>query len=229
MLRALTKAGWSPFEPLRRGDDLHLAAQGVDVLIIATPDAAIAEVAAAIAPVAACVVMHLSGSHGLDVLAPHSRRAAVHPMIALADAETGARQLLDHSWFALTDGADRMGAAVVDALEGRAITLADDPDVRTLHHAACCEAGNYVTTVLGLVERLAAAAGVPVDAYLSLARGAIDNVAELGASAALTGPIARGDRATVARHRDVIHRYAPRDLAAYDALAGEAEELARCK
>lgn len=227
MQRALTKAGWSPYEPLRRGDDLHAAAHGVDVLIIATPDAAIAEVAASVAPVEGCVVVHLSGSLGLDVLAPHTRRATVHPMLALADGETGARQLLDHAWFALTDGADRVGAAIVEALEGRSVTLADDPDVRTLHHAACCVAGNYVTTVLGMTERLAAAAGVSVEAYLSLARGAIDNVADLGAAAALTGPVARGDHATVARHQEAIDRFVPGDRASYDALAAAAKELAR--
>ena len=227
MQRALTKAGWNPFEPLRRGDDLHAAAQGVDVLIIATPDGAIAEVAASVAPVATCAVVHLSGSLGLDVLAPHPRRATVHPMVALADGETGARRLLDHAWFALTDGADRMGAAIVEALDGRMITLADDPDVRTLHHAACSVAANYVTTVLGVTERLASAAGVSVDAYLALARGAVDNVADLGAAAALTGPVARGDVATVARHRDVIDRLAADDRAIYDALADAAEKLAR--
>lgn len=225
--RALTKAGWNPFEPLRRGDDLHAAAQGVDVLFIATPDAAIAEVAASIAPVATCAVVHLSGSLGLDVLAPHTRRASVHPMLALADAETGARQLLDHAWFALNERGDRVGTAIVEALDGRTITLADDPDVRTMHHAACCVAGNYVTTVLGMTERLAAAAGVSVDAYLELARGAITNVAELGAAAALTGPVARGDDATVDRHRDVIDRYVGDDRDAYDALAEAAKKLAR--
>lgn len=227
--RALTKAGWSPFEPLGRGDDLHKAAVGVDVLIIATPDAAIAETAAAVAPVDGCAVVHLSGSLGLDVLAPHRRRATLHPLLALPDAETGERRLLDHAWFAVTDGADAVALDLVTALDGRHIVLADDPDVRALHHAACCVAGNYVTTVLGQVERLAAAAGVPADAYLALARGAIDNVAELGAAAALTGPVARGDHATVDRHRAVIDEYAPADRATYDALATATEELAKWK
>ena len=229
MQRALTKAGWSPFEPLGRGHDLHKAAIGVDVLIIATPDAAIAEVAAAVAPVDGCVVVHLSGSLGLAVLAPHARRATVHPMLAMADADTGSRHLLEDAWFALTDGADPIGQRIVDDLGGRSITIADNADARALHHAACCVAGNYVTTVLGQVERLAAAANAPLDAYLALARGAIDNVAELGAAAALTGPVARGDHATVERHRAVIDAFVPADRAAYDALATATEELAKCK
>jgi predicted short-subunit dehydrogenase-like oxidoreductase (DUF2520 family) len=147
-------------------------------------------------------------------------------MMALPDAETGARRLLDHGAFALNANGDAVAAAIVDALGGRAITLADDPDVRARHHAACCVAGNYVTTVLGLVERLAADASVSVDAYLDLARGAIDNVADLGAAAALTGPVARGDGETVARHRAVVPAA---DQAFHDALIVATQELARCK
>ncbi len=226
MRRALIKAGWLATDSLARGDDLSRAADGVDLLIIATPDAAVAEVAATIAPSDDCVVVHLAGSLGLDVLAPHGRRASVHPMMALPDGETGARRLLDHGTFALNAAGDPMGAAIVAALDGRVITLADDPDVRARHHAAACAASNYVTTVLGMVERLAAAAGVSADAYLGLAHGAIDNVAELGAAAALTGPVARGDDATVARHRAVT---GPDDHAGHEALIAATQQLARSK
>lgn len=226
MHRALTKVGWLATDCLGRHDDVSRAAEGVDLLIIATPDAAIAEVSAAITPNDGCVVAHLSGSLGIDVLAPHGRRASVHPMMALPDGVTGARRLLDHGNFALNAAGDPLGAAIVDALGGRAITLADDADVRARHHAACCVAGNYVTTVLGLVERLAAAAGVSPDAYLDLARGAIDNVAELGAAAALTGPVARGDHATVGLHRSVVGEA---DQRFYESLVTATEELAQSK
>ena len=47
-------------------------------------------------------------------------------------------------------------------------------------------------------------AGAPFEAYLSLVRGAVDNVAELGPAAALTGPAARGDELTIARHLAAI-------------------------
>lgn len=227
--RALTKVGWLPTDALGRHDDVSDAAAGVDVVVIATPDAAIAEVATAITPVDGCAVVHLSGSLGLDVLAPHLRRATVHPMMALPDGITGARRMLDRGAFALNAAGDPIGAAIVAALDGRAITLADDAEVRALHHAAACVASNYVTTVLGMVERFAAAAGVPADAYLALAHGAIDNVAELGAAAALTGPVARGDHATIVGHQQVIDARLPRDRAAYDAFAAATEELARCK
>jgi len=227
--RALTKAGWSPYEPLRRGDDLHLAASGVEVLIIATPDAAIAPVAASVAPVESCAVLHLSGSLGLEVLAPHARRAVVHPLLALSDQDLGARRLLEGAWFALSEGGDPVAYELVEALGGHATTLADDAEARALHHAACCVAGNHLTTVLGQVEKLASVAGVPVDAYLALARGALDNVAERGAAAALTGPVSRGDHETVERHRAAISARLPEELANYDAMVIATAELAARK
>jgi predicted short-subunit dehydrogenase-like oxidoreductase (DUF2520 family) len=226
MVRALTKVGWNAAETIGRGANVRNAAADVDMVVIATPDAAIADVAAAVEPNDECAVVHLSGSLGLDVLAPHRRRAAVHPLVALPDPETGARRLLDHAWFALAAGGDPVGPELVEALDGRAVTVADDPQARALHHAACCVAANYVTTVLAQAERLAAAAGVPFAAYLALARGALDNVADLGAAAALTGPVARSDWTTVERHRASIAATAGDEAALYDALVLATAKLA---
>ena len=76
--------------------------------------------------------------------------------------------------------------------------------------------------LLGQVERVAAMAGVPLDAYLDLVRATLDNVTELGPAAALTGPVARGDWATVERHRAALP---PDELMAYDALVAAARRL----
>jgi predicted short-subunit dehydrogenase-like oxidoreductase (DUF2520 family) len=229
MKRALTKAGWTAEPSLGRIDELASAAHGVDVVIIATPDAVIATVASSIEPVARTAVVHLSGSLGPDALAPHTRRAVVHPVMGLPNDEIGAARLLDNGWFALTEGCDPVGQDIVDALGGRAITLRDDPDTRALHHAACCVAGNHLVTILGQVERLANAAGVSPAAYFELVRAVVDNVEHIGAAAALTGPVARGDYGTVERHREAIAAHAAGDLALYDALLPGTEELARCK
>ena len=83
-------------------------------------------------------------------------------------------------------------------------------------------ASNHVVALMGQVDRIAAAAGVPGEAYLQLAAGALANVAELGAAAALTGPVARGDWATVARHLEAID---PSERPAYLALAEAARRL----
>jgi predicted short-subunit dehydrogenase-like oxidoreductase (DUF2520 family) len=66
------------------------------------------------------------------------------------------------------------------------------------------------------------AAGVPLQAYLELARATLENVAELGPAAAVTGPAARGDEETLARHRAALD---PRERPAYDAMVDQIRRL----
>jgi predicted short-subunit dehydrogenase-like oxidoreductase (DUF2520 family) len=215
---ALTQRGWRDAGQLGRGDDIAGAANGVGLLVIATPDAVIPDVARSVVRVDGTAVAHLSGSLGLDVLAPHRRRCAIHPLVSLADPATGAARLLAGARFAVAG--DAMAATVVDALGGIAFPVADED--RAAYHAAACIAANHVVALLGQVERVAATAGVPLEAFLGLARGAIDNVAEFGAAAALTGPVARGDWVTIERHLAALD---PAEHRAYEAMVDLAARL----
>jgi predicted short-subunit dehydrogenase-like oxidoreductase (DUF2520 family) len=217
---ALGAAGWTIDAVLGRHDDPAGAAAGVDLVLLATPDAAIAEVASRVEPVEGTVTAHVAGSLGLDVLAPHARRAAVHPLVSMPDAEVGAARLAGAAWFAVAG--DPMARQVVEALGGRAFEVADAD--RSAYHAAAVIASNHLVALLGQVERVASATGVPFEAFLELARGTLDNVEAMGPAAALTGPAARGDEATLERHRRAID---PSERAAYDALADQARRLAR--
>lgn len=220
---ALAGAGWDVAGALGRGDDPRGAAAEVDLLVIATPDAAIAEVASSVEPdrTGRATVAHLSGSLGLSVLAPHERRAAIHPLVALPSAALGAERLRAGAWFAVAG--DPVADRVVDDLDGLAFAVADED--RALYHAAACIASNHLVALLGQVERVAAAAGVPFEAYLELVRSTVDNVDELGAAAALTGPAARGDWDTVERHRHALGQLGDDELATYDALVRAARRL----
>lgn len=215
---ALERAGWRALPALGRGDDVADAAAGADVVVIATPDAAIAEVAAAMRPRANAVVVHLAGSLGLDVLSPHPNRASVHPIVALPDPEIGAQRLIG-AWFAVAG--HPVAGEIVAALGGRAVAVPDDN--RALHHAAAVIASNHLVALLGQVERVAEAAGVPLEAYLDLVRATVDNVDALGPADALTGPVARGDWATVARHMAALP---DEERAGYAAMVELAARLA---
>jgi predicted short-subunit dehydrogenase-like oxidoreductase (DUF2520 family) len=217
---ALVDTGWDLRGVLGRGDDLSRAAAGVDLVVIATPDAAVAEVAAAVAPVPSTVVLHLSGALGIDVLASHERRGSLHPLVPLPSAEVGRVRLRSGIPFAVAG--DAMAAAVGRALGGRCIAI--DDDRRAAYHAAACIASNHVVALLGQVERVAAAAGLDLDAFVPLAAAAVQDVSDLGAAAALTGPAARGDEATLARHRAALD---PEEMAGYDAGVALARRLAR--
>jgi len=89
-------------------------------------------------------------------------------------------------------------------------------------------ASNYLVALVAVAARLMAEAGIGEDRALAgllpLARGTLENVAAAGPAAALTGPIARGDVATVRRHLMAL-RHADADL--YRAAAREALRLAR--
>lgn len=214
---ALDRAGWEILDPVRGGGDPSDAGDGADLVLVTTPDGVIAEVAARIAPSGA-VVAHTSGSLGLDVLAGHRRVAAVHPLVSLPNAELGAQRLTGGAWFAVAG--DPLVQRVVEDLGGRWFELADAH--RAAYHAAAAVASNHLVALLGQVERIAVDLGVPPEAYLDLARASLENVAELGASAALTGPVARGDWPTVARHLAALDRS---EHDAYRALAAAARRL----
>jgi predicted short-subunit dehydrogenase-like oxidoreductase (DUF2520 family) len=220
MASALVDSGSELRGVVARGDDVTDAAQGVDVVIIATPDAVVADVAAAMRPVDGTVVLHLSGALGLDVLAPHERRASLHPLMPLPSPEVGRVRLRSGITFAVAG--DPVATTLGRALGGRCIDI--DDDHRAAYHAAACIAANHLVALMGQVERVAASAGLGVDAFLALAAAALQDVADLGPAAALTGPAARGDAATVARHRRAL---APEEIAGYDAGVALARRLAQ--
>ena len=202
------------------------AGREADLVIVATPDADIAEAAASLAPElrAGALVVHLSGAstlHELDgvlLARPDVEVGSLHPLQSLPSADVG-HQRLAGSWCAV-DGSPRV--------EKLALTLGMRPfrvdaSQRVGYHAAACVASNHLVAVLGQVERLAAHAGVPFEAFLPLVRGTVKNVELLGPNGALTGPVARGDHETVARHLDALP---DEERDAYRALVLEAERLA---
>lgn len=224
---ALRAAGWDVDVVAHPGQEgsaekVAAAASDVDVVLVCVPDPAVAEVAAAVRPGPA-VVAHVAGSLGLDVLAPHARRASVHPVVALPSAELGARRLPGAAMVVAASDPSSLALArsVVAAVGGRAVEVSDD--ARVLHHAAAVVAANHLVALMGQLERIAELVGVPPETYLGLARGALDDVAQLGAARALTGPVARGDWDALRRH---LAELPPEEHDAYLAMAGAAARLA---
>ena len=143
----------------------------------------------------------------------------MHPLQSLPSADVGRRRLAG-SWCAV-DGSPRVEKIAL-TLGMRPFRL--DAGDRVRYHAAACVASNHLVALLGQVERLAAHAGVPFEAFLPLIRTSVENVDELGPAAALTGPVARGDHETIARHVDALP---PDERDGYEALVREARRLTR--
>ena len=189
---------------------LTIAAERVDLVLLCVPDAAIAEVAREIAP--GPWIAHVSGATPLSALDPHIRRFSVHPLQTFTRAR-GAEQL-DGAWSAVTgddDDATVRATWVAETLGLRPFALADAD--RVLYHAGAAIASNYLVTLYRSAARLLDIAGAPPEALVPLMRRTIDNGFQL------TGPIARGDAATVAAHVEEIHERAPELESMYRALA----------
>lgn len=189
------------------------AVSTVDLVLLAVPDSAIAEAARAIGP--GPLVAHLSGATGLDALGSHEG-FSLHPLLTV----TGASSAFAGA-FAAVDGTSERALAAAEALAERLglRTFRVAERDRAAYHAAASVAANFLVTIEGLAERLAATAGVPREALAPLAGAALDNWARDGAAASLTGPIARGDDETVARQRAAVaERTDPSDLELFDAL-----------
>ncbi len=214
---AFAEAGLGVGGPHPRGFD----GTGAGVVLLCVPDAEIGAAAAAIDPRDGLLVGHCSGAIGLDVLAPHEA-FGLHPLMTV----TGEGASFAGAGCATAGSSERALACARElaaALQMRPVAVAGEN--RAAYHAAAAMASNYLVALECAAERLAATAGITRADLAPLVRASADNWAREGA-AALTGPIARGDEATVAAHREVIAERTPDLLDLYDALAGVTREVA---
>jgi predicted short-subunit dehydrogenase-like oxidoreductase (DUF2520 family) len=188
-----------------------------ELVLLCVPDGAIAAVAADV-PVGPWVA-HVSGATPLAALDPHERRFSMHPLQTFTRSR-GAEQL-DGAWAAVTaetDEARATGWWIAETLGLRPFDLADS--ARTLYHAGAVFGSNYIVTLQRAASLLFEAAGAPPEALEPLMRRTIENGFEL------TGPISRGDWATVAAHREAIAESRPELDHLYETLAGATLALA---
>jgi RimJ/RimL family protein N-acetyltransferase len=105
-----------------------------------------------------------------------------------------------------------------------------DDEGRAAYHAAASVASNFLVTLQAAAETIAAGAGLGRDearALLApLVRQTVENIAELGPEDALTGPVARGDDATVATQRAAVEEVAPELVDLFDELVQRTRDLA---
>ncbi len=163
------------------------------------------------------------GSRGLDVFGALLERrtglrvGALHPLQSFPSTSVGLERL-SGAWAAVAG--DPAVADIARSLGLRPFELADAD--RGRYHAAAVIASNHLVALLGQVERLATTCAVPFEAFAPLVMGSVQNAFALGPADALTGPVARGDLATVEQHlRDLD----PAERDAYRALAREAARL----
>lgn len=197
----------------------------VDLVILAVRDDVIEQVSQRVKRRPDDPIVHMSGVAGLDVLSGW-QRGSFHPLQTLPDSFVGAERL---------SGAAVAVAGSTAVVEDRLLELAAllgmhpftvNEDKRALYHAAAAAASNFVVTSLAMAHRLFIAAGVDPAYSQPLTDAVVGNVHRLGPEAALTGPVARGDVATVQAHLAAIADSVPEVLDGFRAMVAETARIA---
>ncbi|PPK63550.1 DUF2520 domain-containing protein [Actinokineospora auranticolor] len=226
-------------ESLRRAEELlpgaavlppdEVAARA-DLVLLAVPDDAlpgmVRGLAAAGALRAGQIVVHTCGAHGVEVLAPAAEHGALglalHPVMTFTGRPEDLQRIAACAFGITAADGDEVAWNVAEALvvEMGAEPVRVPPAARPLYHTALAHGANHLVTLVGECVDLLRDAGVATPQRLlgPLLSAALDNALRHG-DRALTGPVARGDAGTVARHVEVLAEHAPEKLPAYRALA----------
>ncbi len=201
-----------------------------DLRIIAVSDDAIEQVATTLAGTGPKIdTVHVSGAVSIDALGALASTSvqvgSFHPLQTLPDARSGAERLAG-AWIGITadeplrrrlnDLATSIGCRPFDV----------DDAAKPLYHAAAAATANFTLAVLDLAKDLFEAAGIPFDTARPLLEATVANAFELGPRGALTGPIARGDVATVIRQTAAVRDALGERSGDFESLVGLTARMA---
>jgi predicted short-subunit dehydrogenase-like oxidoreductase (DUF2520 family) len=221
-----------PGVPIMAPDDTVAAA---DFILLAVPDDVLRPLVSGLADTGTWregqLVAHTSGAQGIGVLDPAAARGilalALHPVMTF----TGRPEDLDRlegAAFGVTalDDVRPVAEALVVEMGGEPVWVPER--ARPLYHASLTIASNHLVTLVNDSLSVLDGAGVaePGRLLAPLLSASLDNVLRLG-DAALTGPVSRGDVATVATHVRTLASDAPDVLPSYLAMARRTAERAQ--
>ncbi len=191
-----------------------------DLVLLTVPDDALPGLVSGLAETGTWrpgqIVLHTCGRHGAGVLEPAARAGAiplaVHPAMTFTGTSLDLSRLVGAT-FAVTAPTPVLpiGQALVVELGGEPVVV-DEAD-RGLYHAALAHGANHLVVLVAQAAQALAAVGIDhpgrvldplLSAALDGATRAADHDGGPGAIAALTGPVSRGDVATVARHLEAL-------------------------
>ncbi|CDG85812.1 Rossmann-like and DUF2520 domain-containing protein [Janthinobacterium agaricidamnosum] len=215
----------------------HLRA--ADITMLAVGDDQIVAACAALAdamPLAGNIVFHCSGALASSQLLPAKQAgallASVHPIRSFADPALVADSF-SATFCGIEGDAKALEVLQPALLAAGARPVAIDASAKTVYHAAAVFASNYLVTVLDTALRAYQAAGIPEAVARELAQPlvteAVANVFRLGPAQALSGPIARGDFATVGQQQRAVDAWDAASGQLYRALVAPTADLARRK
>jgi predicted short-subunit dehydrogenase-like oxidoreductase (DUF2520 family) len=205
----------------------------VELIILTVPDDVVAPLAGSLRMYGGQAMIHTSGALGADVLAPAmaagTQVGSFHPLVAFADTERAVAGL--HGATVAIEADDQLAtmlASMAEAIGATPVRLA--PGAKSAYHAAAVLAAGGFVALLDAIAELGRVAGLDETGSLAiygpLIEGTLGNARALGISAALTGPIARGDLGTLRAHLETLRAHAPDAVDLYVAAARREIELA---
>jgi predicted short-subunit dehydrogenase-like oxidoreductase (DUF2520 family) len=234
--RAAAAAG----SPHKIFDTAWEAVRGAFLVFLTTPDQAVSETCALISEKRGfsegAVVLHCSGALSSAILGPAkdccgAYTGSLHPLQSFA-AEQESNPFVGIK--AAIEGEDRavqVARQVAGDLGAQPIQIRTDG--KTLYHASAVVASNYLVTLLRLSFDLMEEAGVSRSEVFGvlqpLLEGTLKNIDAVGIPQALTGPVARGDVATVRDHLAAMEERFPAEIDLYCRLGEATVDVARAK
>jgi predicted short-subunit dehydrogenase-like oxidoreductase (DUF2520 family) len=220
-----------PGVPILPADETVAAA---DFVLIAVPDDVLRGLVTGLAETGVWrpgqIAAHTSGAQGIGVLDAAAARGvlalALHPVMTFAGRPEDVERLSGATWgVTALEEVRPVAESLVLEMGGEPVWVPEP--ARPLYHASLTVASNHLVTLVNDALGLLSGAGVAEPARLvaPLITASLENVLRLG-DAALTGPVSRGDVATVAVHVDTLTRSAPDALPAYLAMARRTAERA---
>ncbi|MDH3637091.1 MAG: DUF2520 domain-containing protein [Gammaproteobacteria bacterium] len=218
--------------------DILTAAARAELVLLTVSDDSIGTVAAELVEHEAleegASVVHLSGALSSTVIAAVRQLgcyvASAHPMQTFSNVESAIRGLNGCYWFCEGDpeALETMGGLIA-ALDGHVVDISADRKVD--YHLSAVFACNYLVVLMDVALTMAERAGIDRKtawAALSPMIGlTLSNVGEMGARAALSGPIRRGDYDTIVSHLATLPSQAEAIGDLYRVLGAWATELCR--
>jgi predicted short-subunit dehydrogenase-like oxidoreductase (DUF2520 family) len=201
-----------------------------NVIFLCVPDSAIAAVAGELAKRQVGwkdkVALHASGALGSSELMPLKQAGAavgsMHPMNTFV-ATT--KPNLKGTPFGIEGdvAAVKTGRALARKINSGGEVFTIKPEAKVLYHAMGAFASPLLISMLNVAERVAAEAGIhsPRELMRKILLQTVENFLRDGSDAAFSGPIRRGDVATVRKHIAAL-KNVPRAQEIYAALARNA-------
>jgi predicted short-subunit dehydrogenase-like oxidoreductase (DUF2520 family) len=197
-----------------------------EVIIVATKDEKIAEVAKKALRVASKklnLMVHLAGSLPSTILPkqPGVMRLTLHPLQTFSKPE--AALLRGIYWMASSDDpkAIRWARQFVADLGGKGVIVLAAEQL-PVYHAMTVFGSNFITLLFEAIEEISESLGQNSKrmkaALRPLAGKALQNVLTEPANEVLTGPIKRKDFATIEKHQKALKALDPKLRAIYDAF-----------